>query len=65
MIYDYNIFFSMIIDFSIKRLNKLFFFIIFININIYINILYCIEGEILKYLFLFKGLESFEWLYVV
>lgn len=64
MIYDYNIFFSMIIDF-IKRLNKLFFFIIFININIYINILYCIEGEILKYLFLFKGLESFEWLYVV
>lgn len=64
MIYDYNIFFRMIIDF-IKRLNKLFFFIIFININIYINILYCIEGEILKYLFLFKGLESFEWLYVV
>lgn len=64
MIYDYNIFPSMIIDSSTKRSNKSFSFTTSININIYINILHCIEGEISKYLFPFKGLESPEWLYV-
>lgn len=63
MIYDYNIFPSMIIDSSTNRSNKSFSFTASININIYINILHCFEGEISKYLFPFKGLESPEWLY--
>lgn len=55
----------MIIDSSTKRSNKSFSFTASININIYIyiNILHSFEGEISKYLFPFKGLESPEWLY--